>query len=271
MQTRPLGIDELWITFGKALFLLSKLPELASLPAFYYNSMKSAAFLIGNQFMVDPSLHLLTNRSTGPSVLLEYRLLKVLCLLAEHPGQVVSRQRLIKEVWQDYAGAEEGVNQAISLLRKALGDKAKNWIVTVPKEGYLLQAAVTLPAATHGPAPIIKPIRIEYRLTAIALVSLLTVIGITWIFFKGTVGADVRPTDQSNVRVADAINLSGNPDVRVERMPTPLMSKIGADVRPVNQNSANPMGLLSNGDVWLAPRVNSVQSTTLTDSVNFVH
>src|SRR5688572_31330074 len=44
-----------------------------------------------------------------------------LIALAEHPGQPVSRERLIAQVWNDGSGSDDAVVRSISELRRALG------------------------------------------------------------------------------------------------------------------------------------------------------
>ncbi len=55
--------------------------------------------------------------------------------LLKHSGELVTREALIQEIWNNYAGAEEGLTQAISSLRKVLVDDSKSLIQTVPKRG----------------------------------------------------------------------------------------------------------------------------------------
>jgi DNA-binding winged helix-turn-helix (wHTH) protein len=69
--------------------------------------------------------------------------MKLLCLLTSHAGHLLSREDIYQEIWNNYGGAEEGLTQAISILRKALSDKGKKIIETVPKKGYILHAVVT--------------------------------------------------------------------------------------------------------------------------------
>jgi hypothetical protein len=49
---------------------------------------------------------------------------------------------LISKIWNNYGGAEDGLNQGISILRKALVDTNKQIIETIPKKGYILHASV---------------------------------------------------------------------------------------------------------------------------------
>jgi DNA-binding winged helix-turn-helix (wHTH) protein len=109
--------------------------------------MQSPEILIDQRFLLVPDRHLVIDRQTGSQTRLEPRLVKLLQLLADSAGQTVSRDQIIREIWNDYGGAEDGLNQAISFLRKILDDTGKERIKTIPKKGYLLQATVS--AATE--------------------------------------------------------------------------------------------------------------------------
>lgn len=65
------------------------------------------------------------------------------CILTANQNQLVTREQLIKEVWNDYGGADEGLNQAISFIRKILVDNNKEIIETIPKKGYILHAVIS--------------------------------------------------------------------------------------------------------------------------------
>ena len=69
--------------------------------------------------------------------------MKLLCILAGRQGEVVKREFIIKEIWDDYPGANEGLNQAVSFLRKLLADEHKEFIRTQPKTGYVFNAQVS--------------------------------------------------------------------------------------------------------------------------------
>lgn len=105
--------------------------------------MTDKKFYINSRFSVDPTINLIKDRETGKEHRLEPRLINILCMLAEHEGKLVKREMLISEIWNDYAGAEDNLNQAISFLRKALQDSKKQLIETVPKKGYILHAAIS--------------------------------------------------------------------------------------------------------------------------------
>src|SRR5580765_8167336 len=99
------------------------------------------AFSIGD-WRVDPSLRTLSGVKGERH--LEPKLMQVLVLLAEHAGQVVSKERLLETVWADTFVGDEVLSRSISELRRALGDdsKAPRYIQTIPKGGYRLIASV---------------------------------------------------------------------------------------------------------------------------------
>ena len=86
------------------------------------------------------------NRLKGPirESEIEPKVMDVLVLLANSPGEVISRQQILDSVWADVVVGEEVVSRAISLLRKELGDDQKDprFLKTVSKRGYRLVADV---------------------------------------------------------------------------------------------------------------------------------
>jgi DNA-binding winged helix-turn-helix (wHTH) protein/TolB-like protein len=65
---------------------------------------------------------------------------RLLAILLERPGQVVSRDELAERLWgrETFVDAGAGVNTAIAKLREALGDTAEapRFIETVPRRGH---------------------------------------------------------------------------------------------------------------------------------------
>lgn len=102
---------------------------------------KAEDFYLGD-WLVQPQRHLLTR---GEQVQrLEPRFMRVLQCLAAQPGTVIERTALIETVWQGVYVEASSVSQAISHLRKVLGDKPRQpiFIETIPKRGYRLVAPV---------------------------------------------------------------------------------------------------------------------------------
>jgi DNA-binding winged helix-turn-helix (wHTH) protein len=74
---------------------------------------------------------------------------KILALLLERPGEVVTRDQLRKSLWsaETFVDFEHSLNSAIKKLREALGDSAENprYIETLPRLGYRFIAPVSSP------------------------------------------------------------------------------------------------------------------------------
>lgn len=87
-------------------------------------------------------------RKAGIRIKLQDQPFKVLQILLENPGDVVSREELQTRIWPDvsYGDFDHAVNVAVGKLRTALGDSAdsSSFIETVPRRGYRFVAAVEI-------------------------------------------------------------------------------------------------------------------------------
>jgi len=106
--------------------------------------------MINNRFCFFPALNHFSDIKAGTDHRIEPRIMAVLCVLVQRSGELVSRDELISDIWNDYGGGNEGLSQAISFLRKMLDDKDKLVIRTIPKKGYQLYGTIT-PAAMPQP------------------------------------------------------------------------------------------------------------------------
>jgi len=81
--------------------------------------------------------------------------MKLLEILLEHPGEVVTREELRSRVWpsENFGDFDQALNIAIGKLRSALGDSADSprFIETLPKRGYRFIADVSVVDADAGP------------------------------------------------------------------------------------------------------------------------
>lgn len=84
---------------------------------------------------------------------LEARSIAVLVCLGKYAPSVVSKERILEEVWDGAFVGDDAVTHAIWELRKALGDSARAplYIQTVPKKGYRLIAEVLRPQGAPLP------------------------------------------------------------------------------------------------------------------------
>ena len=67
-----------------------------------------------------------------------------LLYLVERPGQLIAKRELLEAIWPHVVVEENNLNQAISALRRVLGETpgAHRFIVTEPGRGYRLVASV---------------------------------------------------------------------------------------------------------------------------------
>ena len=93
-------------------------------------------------FTLDPANRTLLRG--GQPVEISARYLDALVLLAREPGELVTKDRFMDEVWRGVPVTDDALTQAIRALRKALGDDAASprFIETVPKHGYRFVAPV---------------------------------------------------------------------------------------------------------------------------------
>jgi TolB-like protein/DNA-binding winged helix-turn-helix (wHTH) protein/Tfp pilus assembly protein PilF len=94
-------------------------------------------------------------RKAGMRIRIQQQPLKLLEILLEHPGEVVTREELRSRVWANerWGDFDQAVNIAIGKLRVALGDSAENprYIETIPKRGYRFVADVSVVDADARP------------------------------------------------------------------------------------------------------------------------
>jgi TolB-like protein/DNA-binding winged helix-turn-helix (wHTH) protein/Tfp pilus assembly protein PilF len=105
----------------------------------------------------------------GAAVKLQPQPAKLLAVLIQRAGQVVTRQELAEQVWgsDTFVDFEHGLNFAIRQIRTVLGDDSNSprFLETLPKRGYRFiatvvpmadssatQSAPSTPALEHGPA-----------------------------------------------------------------------------------------------------------------------
>ncbi len=94
------------------------------------------------------ALHSGELRKAGVRIRVQQQPLRLLEILLEHPGEVVTREELRSRIWpnEDFGDFDQAVNVAIAKLRGALGDSADNprYIETLPRRGYRFIADVAV-------------------------------------------------------------------------------------------------------------------------------
>ena len=97
----------------------------------------------------------------------------VLIELANANGEIVSKQQLLESVWPDIVVTENSLTQAISEIRKVLGDtkQAPKFIQTFPNQGYRLSLV------THE-VPKESRFRFDTRLVYLMLFAAILIIAV---------------------------------------------------------------------------------------------
>src|ERR1700675_2175462 len=175
-------------------------------------------------------------RKAGLRIKVQQQPMKLLGILLERPGEVVTREELRARVWSDeaFGDFDQAVNIAIAKLRSAFGDSAENprFIETLPKRGYRFIGEVSvvdtdtdtgakrpgpgdlpatrpgdiLPSAGPAPSSIAPKRRQPYRpaIIALALLLIFSLLGL-WLFrYPGRPSTGIR-----SLAVLPLENLSG--------------------------------------------------------------
>jgi eukaryotic-like serine/threonine-protein kinase len=170
-------------------------------------------------------------RRAGAPVRIQNQPLRLLELLLERRGHVVTRQELQRRLWPEdtFVGFEDGLNTAVKKLREALGDDTEHpqFIETVPRHGYrfINQAEVVVEevdppdgdnptagvaAAEHADVPGVSSRAHNRSVLGIALVVALAIAGgLVWWLTHSRPTLSFAPRD--SVLVADFENHTGDP------------------------------------------------------------
>ncbi len=92
-------------------------------------------------------------RKQGLKTKLQQQPFRVLALLLEHPGEVVTREELRQATWpaDTFVDFHEGLDAAIYKLRNTLGDSSEKprFVETLPRRGYRFIAPVEVVDEVH--------------------------------------------------------------------------------------------------------------------------
>jgi DNA-binding winged helix-turn-helix (wHTH) protein len=86
---------------------------------------------------------------------------RVLLLLAERPGQIVTRDEIRSCLWGDntFVDFEGGINSCVKQIRDVLADDVENprYLHTIPRRGYRFIASTTFVDPTKHPILLVPP------------------------------------------------------------------------------------------------------------------
>jgi eukaryotic-like serine/threonine-protein kinase len=161
----------------------------------------------------------------GVRVKLQEQPFRLLILLLENSGEIVTRESVRQRLWpaNTFVEFDASLSVAVGKLREALGDDAENplFIETVPRRGYRfiapvggngVEPALTLqpPHEIVAPTPAVLPqnaIRKGFLLPLSAGLILVIALGLWyWRHVKGT-----QLSERASVVIGDFANLTGDP------------------------------------------------------------
>jgi DNA-binding winged helix-turn-helix (wHTH) protein/tetratricopeptide (TPR) repeat protein len=153
----------------------------------------------------------------GSRIRLQEQPFRILGLLLEHPGELVTREEIRAQVWpQDlFVDFDAALNTAVGKLRAALNDSADNprFLETVPRHGYRFVAPVAWSPELEEPVPTAhlvpaapRPRTRPYLLYAVALLVACAALGGFWYFRR----AVPKITPEDTIVLADFVNTTGD-------------------------------------------------------------
>jgi DNA-binding winged helix-turn-helix (wHTH) protein len=121
-------------------------------------------------------------RKRGMRVPLQEQPLRVLAMLIERRGDLVTRDELRAGLWSEpvFLNFDHGLNKAVAKIRQALGDLADSptYVETIGRRGYRFLADVERPAgSSSGPGAVFATYRVVWGERTIPLVHGANLIG----------------------------------------------------------------------------------------------
>ena len=168
----------------------------------------TARFARFGSFEVDLRERKLTK--AGSRVRLQEQPLRILTVLLERPGELVTREEIRAQVWpHEFVDFDSALNTATRKLREALNDSADNprFVETVPRRGYRFVAPVAWTPEVQVDIPSESNIwRHSHLWLAVAglILAAVAVVG----FWQSRAASKLSPED--TIVLADFINKTGD-------------------------------------------------------------
>ena len=159
--------------------------------------------------------------NNGHKITLQDHPFQVLILLLKHPGHLITRDELKKQLWaaDTFVDFDQGLNKAVMHLREALGDSADSprFIETLPRKGYRFIAPTeTVVEPLANPKNVDPPqdaeptpARPTHLKLAVGVLSLALIVGVIGSVVWKMVGGRSTPAIRS-IAVLPLENLSGD-------------------------------------------------------------
>lgn len=118
----------------------------------------------------EADLHSGELRKNGSRIKIQVLPLRLMGVLAENAGRVVTREELRKRLWPEdmFVDFEDGLNTAVKKLREALNDDVEKprYIETVPRRGYRFVARVEFRNGGDGTGTVVPNARLAPPMSA---------------------------------------------------------------------------------------------------------
>jgi eukaryotic-like serine/threonine-protein kinase len=167
-----------------------------------------ARFARFGSFEVDLRERKLTK--AGGRIRLQEQPLRILILLLERPGELVTREEIREQVWpHEFVDFDAALNTATRKLREALNDSADNprFLETVPRHGYRFIVPVAWTPEVQAVAPIESRVRRHPHIWFAAAAVILAGVAIAGFWHSRHVRSKISPED--TIVLADFVNETG--------------------------------------------------------------
>ena len=136
-----LGLEEVLKSDGFEVAVCNRGDEAVAAAAKFHPALIVLDVMLPGLSGYDICKQLRAKKVATPILMLTAKELKLLQLFFAHPGEVLSRDRLLNDVWgYNYYGTTRTLDQVVVQLRKKLGDNgdAPKHLLTVHGVGYKL-------------------------------------------------------------------------------------------------------------------------------------
>jgi TolB-like protein/DNA-binding winged helix-turn-helix (wHTH) protein len=119
---------------------------------------------------------------SGVDIQLRPKSFEVLRYLVERHGQLVSKEELLGSIWRHSVVTDDAVTQCLIDIRRAIGDRDRQKVRTLPRRGYIFDVPVEVNAGRSAPAapPNTAATAANHRPRLTSILAIVLVVAGTW-------------------------------------------------------------------------------------------